>query len=197
MMAALDGAGGGTSSARRRRERRLRSWSRQEQLSVKMALVTALHHSAWRAQNQWGRDPVPQLMEEIVEASQPVPQERFILVPLAVFVFPVPQVVQESVEMSQITSLKSLPAHKNVKRPSKKGACGVIWAGGTEFLRAVLHLPVDSCATRGSRLLRMDNAVTSEGLLAGCTVQVLRRLRGGGGYTPGHSECKICGADGC
>ena len=37
----VDGAG----AARRRRERRQRSWLRHEQLSVKMALSAALHHS--------------------------------------------------------------------------------------------------------------------------------------------------------
>ena len=35
----------GAGSARRRRERRQRSWLRHEQLSVKMALSAALHHS--------------------------------------------------------------------------------------------------------------------------------------------------------
>ena len=37
--------GSGAVSARRRRERRQRSWLRHEQLSVKMALSAALHHS--------------------------------------------------------------------------------------------------------------------------------------------------------
>ena len=39
------GTGGGTGSARRRRERRLRMHWRHEQLSLRMALVTASHHS--------------------------------------------------------------------------------------------------------------------------------------------------------
>ena len=42
---------------------------------------------------------------------------------------------------------------------------GVLWAGGMEVLRAVLHLLVDSRADCGSRLLRMDNTVLYEGLL--------------------------------
>ena len=37
-------------SARRRRERRLRSFLRHEELSVKMALARALHHSAQRVE---------------------------------------------------------------------------------------------------------------------------------------------------
>ena len=40
-----DRDGSGAGSARRRRERRQRSWLRHEQLSVKMALSAALHHS--------------------------------------------------------------------------------------------------------------------------------------------------------
>ena len=47
-MAARVGAAGGTSTARRRRERRLRSWAKQERLSVAMALAEKLHHSANR-----------------------------------------------------------------------------------------------------------------------------------------------------
>ena len=39
-------AGGGTGSARRRRERRLRMHWRHEQLSLRMALAAAMHHSA-------------------------------------------------------------------------------------------------------------------------------------------------------
>ena len=41
-MSGVDGASG---AAKRRRERRQRSWLRHEQLSVKMALSAALHHS--------------------------------------------------------------------------------------------------------------------------------------------------------
>ena len=40
------GEGGGTASARRRRERRLRMHWRHEQLSLRMALAAATHHSA-------------------------------------------------------------------------------------------------------------------------------------------------------
>ena len=53
----------------------------------------------------------------------------------------------------------------------------VMWAGGMEVLRAVLQLLVDADATSCcSRLLRMNNSVMSEGLLAGCTVHVLRAV---------------------
>ena len=41
-MSGVDGASG---AAKRRREIRQRSWLRHEQLSVKMALSAALHHS--------------------------------------------------------------------------------------------------------------------------------------------------------
>ena len=41
-----DGERSGATSARRRRERRLRSWWRHEQQSVRMALTAATHHSA-------------------------------------------------------------------------------------------------------------------------------------------------------
>ena len=39
--------------ARRRRERRMRSWFRHEQQSVRMALVTVLHHSYDRVHTEY------------------------------------------------------------------------------------------------------------------------------------------------
>ena len=41
---------GGSGAARRRRERRLRAFHRHEALSVRLALATALHHSAQRVE---------------------------------------------------------------------------------------------------------------------------------------------------
>ena len=48
MWATLDVARAGPTSARRRRERRFRSFFRHEQVAIKMAVVTAQHHSAQR-----------------------------------------------------------------------------------------------------------------------------------------------------
>ena len=46
----MAGLAGG--AARRRRERQLRSFLRHEELSVKMALAQALHHSAQRVEGE-------------------------------------------------------------------------------------------------------------------------------------------------
>ena len=40
--------------ARRRRERRMRSWFRHEQQSIRMALATVLHHSYGRVHTEYG-----------------------------------------------------------------------------------------------------------------------------------------------
>ena len=63
-VAACDAA----TSARRRRERQLRAFHRHEALSVKMALVTALHHSALRVE-------VPREVEEHGAYACPRAQE--------------------------------------------------------------------------------------------------------------------------
>ena len=55
-------------SARRRRERQLRSFLRHEELSVKMALARALHHSAQRVE-------VPREVEEQVLHAGPRAQK--------------------------------------------------------------------------------------------------------------------------
>ena len=52
-----DRAHGSSGSAKRRRERQLRAFHRHEAMSVKLALVTALHHSAQRVE-------VPREVEE-------------------------------------------------------------------------------------------------------------------------------------
>ena len=59
-MAARDDAGGGTSSARR---------LRGKADAVNMVLATASHQRAQRGQSQWGRDPMPHLMEDIVKEN--------------------------------------------------------------------------------------------------------------------------------
>ena len=53
-----------------------------------------------------------------------------------------------------------------------------------------------------SRLLQMGDTAMTEGLTSGCTVHVLKRLRGGarmGGtgivHVPGQWQCLTCGAD--
>ena len=56
-------------SARRRRERQLRSFLRHEELSVKMALARALHHSAQRVEEP--REGVEGETYDATEASTP------------------------------------------------------------------------------------------------------------------------------
>ena len=64
MMATCDG----TSAARRKRERRLRSWWRHEQQSVRAAVAAALHHS---------RDVGPRTAHDALrDRSQLLPRRR-------------------------------------------------------------------------------------------------------------------------
>ena len=80
----------------------------------------------------------------------------------------------------------------------------VLQVGCSEVLRAVLPLCVDSHATCGGNFVRMGNTAKTEGLTSGCTIHVLKRLKGGAtmggmgiGYIPGHWQCLVCGADEC
>ena len=71
-MAERDDAGGGTGSARRRRERRLRSFSRHERMSVAMALAESTHHSAQRQKTaRAGREARDALHGHVLEAPLP------------------------------------------------------------------------------------------------------------------------------
>ena len=58
--------------------------------------------------------------------------------------------------------------------------------------------------TCGSRLFQLNNTAMDEGLASGCTIHVLRRLRGvarargvGVEFTPGQWQCMVRGADRC
>ena len=98
---------------------------------------------------------------------------------LALLVFRVPLVPKSAESDIEGQLIKGTVFRCGKAEILEEGRTRVIWDSGIEVLRAVLHLLVDSYATCGSCLLRMDNSVMSEGLLAGCRVQVLRRLRGG------------------
>ena len=67
------GEGGGTASARRRRERRLRMHWRHEQLSLRMALAAATHHSA---QPRAGEEKVHEKHDGLRAQKRPSPVER-------------------------------------------------------------------------------------------------------------------------
>ena len=97
--------------------------------------------------------------------------------------------------------------HKKIQISSKKEiGCGLFgWVGGTEVLRAALTLSDCYHATRGSHLIQMGHTAMTEILNTGCTILVLKRLRGGarmgngvgGSYIPGQWECLVCGAETC
>ena len=59
-------------AARRRRERRLRSWLQHDQLSVRAAAVSALHHSRDAGPAQHHVDACTQT-ETLVEHAAPAP----------------------------------------------------------------------------------------------------------------------------
>ena len=97
MRATPDVARAGPTSARRRRERRFRSFFRHEQMAIKMAVVTAQHHSAQRcctiATQTVDLDPAPVAPAPVFEYVAPAPAVTDAApTPVVGFVAPAPAV---------------------------------------------------------------------------------------------------------